>query len=52
MSALEQARELEKQKQAILQQGAEQALVKAIASIKELREIVNEQLRVIRAVPR
>ena len=52
MSALEQARELEKQKQAILQQGAEQALFKAIASIKELREIVNEQLRVIRAVPR
>jgi len=48
---LEQAQELEKQKQAILQQGAEQALAKAIASLKELREIVNEQLRAIRTGP-
>ena len=51
-SALEKAQELEKQKQAILQQGAEQALDKAIASFKELREIVSEQLRVIRATQR
>ena len=48
-SALEKAQELEKLKQVILQHGAEQALAKAIAGFKELRDIVSEQLRVIRA---
>lgn len=51
-SALEKAKELETQKQAILEQGAEQALDKAIASFKELRAIVNEQLRALRATQR
>jgi len=44
---LEKARELEKQRQAILEQGAKEALAKAIAGFKELREIVSEQLKVI-----
>jgi hypothetical protein len=50
--ALEKAQELEKQKQAVLQQGAEEALAKAITGFRELREIVTEQLKVIRAAQR
>ena len=49
MTALEKALELEKQKQAILQQGAEDALAKAVAGLKELRALVDEQLQ---ALPR
>jgi hypothetical protein len=51
-SALEKAQELEKQKQAVLQQGAEEALAKAMAGFKELREIVSEQLKVLGAAQR
>jgi hypothetical protein len=41
---LEKAQELEKQKQAVLQQGADEALAKAIAGFKELRALVDEEL--------
>ena len=46
-SALEKAQELEKQKQAVLQQGADEALAKAIAGFKELRALVDEQLKAL-----
>jgi len=45
MSALEKARELDRQRKEILAAGAEEALQKAIAAFKELRELVDEQLK-------
>jgi len=48
MSALEKARELEKQRQQILAQAAHEALQKAVAAFKELRELVEEQLKTTR----
>ena len=48
-SALEKAQELEKQRQAVLQQGTDDALAKAAAALKELRALVEEQLK---ALPR
>jgi hypothetical protein len=48
MSALEKARELEKQRQQVLSQGAEEALQKATAAFRELRELVDEQMRAMR----
>jgi hypothetical protein len=47
MSVLEKARELERQRQEILAQGAEQALQNATAALKELRELIDEQLKAI-----
>jgi len=52
MSALEKARELEKQRQQVLAQGAEEALQKATAAFKELRQLVDEQLIAIRTSAR
>jgi len=52
MSALDKAQELEKQKQAVLQQGVDEALARAIADVKELRAIVNEQLKAMRPASR
>jgi hypothetical protein len=46
-SALEKAQELEKQRQAILQQGADEALGRAIAAFKELRALIDEQLKAL-----
>ena len=47
MSALAKARELEKQRQEILATGAEEALQRAIAAFKDLRALVDEQLKSI-----
>jgi hypothetical protein len=46
-SALEKAQELEKQRQAILREGADEALSRAIAAFKELRALVDEQLKAL-----
>jgi hypothetical protein len=45
MSAVERARELEKQRREVLAQGVEDTLQRAIAAFRELREIIDEQLR-------
>jgi hypothetical protein len=45
MSALKKARELERWRKEILAEG--EALQKAIAAFKELRELVDEQLKAI-----
>ena len=45
MSVLEQVRELERQKQAILQEGIEKSLAQAAETLRELKELVFENLR-------
>ena len=45
LSALEMARELDRQKLAILQQAGDEALTKASEALKELKELVGEQLK-------
>ena len=45
MSALDLTRELDRQKQAILQQAGDEALTKASEALKELKELVREQLK-------
>jgi len=49
MSALEKARDLDRQRKTILAEGTEEALQRAIAAVRELRELVDEQLRALRA---
>ena len=48
LSALEFARELDRQKLAILQHAGEEALTKASDALKELKELVHEQLKMER----
>jgi hypothetical protein len=48
MSVLEKARELERQRQEVLARGADEALQRAITAFKELRELVDEQLKAMR----
>jgi hypothetical protein len=45
MSAVERARELEKQRREVLALGVEDTLQRAIAAVRELREIIDEQLK-------
>jgi hypothetical protein len=45
LSALEMARELDRQKLAILQHAGDEALTKASAALEELKELVREQLK-------
>jgi hypothetical protein len=47
MSALEKARELERQRRVVLAIASEDALQRAIEAFKELRELVNEQIKTI-----
>jgi malonyl CoA-acyl carrier protein transacylase len=48
MSALERARELERQRKEVLVAGTAEAVDKAIAAVRELRELVDEQLKALR----
>jgi hypothetical protein len=48
MTALEQARELEKQRQKVLDEGTDEALKKATNAFRELQKLVDEQLKTIR----
>ena len=45
MSVLEQVRELERRKQAILQEGIEKSLSQVADTLRELKELVLEKLR-------
>jgi hypothetical protein len=45
LSALEMARELDRQKLAILQHAGDEALTKASEALRELKELVREQLK-------
>jgi hypothetical protein len=45
LSALDWARELDRQKLTILQQAGEDALTKASEAVKELKELVSEQFK-------
>jgi hypothetical protein len=51
MSAVERARELEKQRREVLANGVEDALQRATAAFRELRELIDEQLRTIPSPP-
>lgn len=51
MSAVERARELEKQRREVLANGVEDALQRAAAAFRELRELIEEQLRTIQLPP-
>jgi hypothetical protein len=48
MTVLEKARELEKQRQKVLDEGADEALKQAIDAFRELRKLVDEKLKTIR----
>ena len=48
MSALEKARDLERQRKEVLAAGTTEAVDKAIAAVRELRELVDEQLKMFR----
>ena len=45
LSALDLTRELDRQKLAILQHAGDEALTKASEALKELKEVVREQLK-------
>ena len=45
LSALELARELDRQKLTILQQAGDEALTKASEALQELKQLVREQLK-------
>jgi hypothetical protein len=51
LSALEMAQELDRQKLAILQQAGDEALTRASEALKELKELVGEQLRMSASQP-
>jgi hypothetical protein len=51
LSALDLARELDRQKLTILQHAGEEALTKASEALKELKELVREQLKMSAAHP-
>jgi len=51
MLAVERARELEKQRKEVLENGIEDALQRATAAFRELRELIDEQLRTIQSPP-
>lgn len=48
MSALERARDLERQRKEVLAAGTAEAVERAIAAVRELRELVDEQLNALR----
>jgi hypothetical protein len=48
VTALERAQDLERQRVAVLQQGTEEVVAKIAEAIKELRALVEEQLKSLR----